>query len=135
MQILKKLFRKNEVPVDSFEVEGVGTFSWNDEEEYWESLYLGHKISVSYDGFSNPIPELVKDLKNTLLNNEFPSDILNLVLEQAKSESSAMPELEPKDIIFQKPGFILIQFFGPDDHEPFWFAELHGDKVFIGCDT
>ena len=44
-------------------------------------------------------------------------------------------ELQAKDIVFQNPNFILIQFFGPEDHEPFWFAEIHGSEIYVGCDT
>ena len=43
--------------------------------------------------------------------------------------------LQAKDVVFQDPNFILIQFLGPVDHEPFWFAEIHGSQIYVGCDT
>ena len=133
--MFKKLFRKNELPVTTYNADGIGTFTWNGEDEYWEGTYNGVKVSISYDGYSKPTPKLVGELRSTLLDNEFPSNLMNRVFQKAASEHLDIPELKPKDIIFQKPGFVLIQFFSPEDHEPFWFAEIHSKKVYIGCDT
>lgn len=42
--------------------------------------------------------------------------------------------LVAKDIVFQNENFILIQFFDSDD-EPFWFGEVHGSEIYVGCDN
>ncbi|BBM03209.1 hypothetical protein GL2_32830 [Microbulbifer sp. GL-2] len=43
--------------------------------------------------------------------------------------------LEQKGIVFQAENFILIQFFGSEENEPFGFLELLGDELYVGRDT
>ena len=140
MRFLKNLFRKKEEPETTISIEGVGSFNWNEESEYWLGTYNGSQVSISYDGFSQPIDELVQSVIKTL---KAPSFIENKIIEikaLAKEQyplekHSQIEGLEAKDIVFQNPNFILIQFFGPEDNEPFWFAEIHGSKIYVGCDT
>jgi hypothetical protein len=140
MNILKKIFQKKEAPVKSFSISGLCIFQWEGESECWVGDLGNYKISISYSGLSMPSDEFLQFIvKNTLEQpNYFENklvEIKNLAKKKYPNRHEEIERLEPKDIIFQNPKFILIQFFGPKDNEPFWFAELHENATFVGFDT
>lgn len=140
MQFLKNLFRKKEEPETTITIEGIGTFNWDDESEYWLGTHKGSQVSISYDGLSQPTDELAQSVIKTLKSPCFIENKIIEIKELAKEQypiekHSEIASLKPKDIVFQNPDFILIQFFGPENNEPFWFAEVHGSEIYVGCDT
>jgi len=140
MQFIKRLFKKKEAPALKIELTHVGTIGWDEESEYWVGNYNGLKFSVAYDGLSHPEEELSSTVTKTLTNPKFPEEAMIKIRKLAKSQYSEerhkeIDRLEPQDIVFQSPNFILIQFFGPEDSEPFWFAEIHESEIYIGFDT
>lgn len=140
MQFFKNLFRKKEDPEGTIKIEGVGSFDWDKESECWVGVYHGYKVSVSYDGFSIPTNDLTEYVAKTLKSPSFLerriAEIKALAKEQNPVEKYTEIEgLEARDVVFQNPNFILIQFFGPEENEPFWFAEIHGSEIYVGYDT
>ncbi|MFA0812748.1 hypothetical protein [Microbulbifer epialgicus] len=140
MQFLKDLFRKKEEPEATIMIGGVGSFCWDEDSEYWLGKYNGSQISILYDGISQPKDRLGRYVAKALNTQGFIEakiiDIKNLAKEQCPVEKhSEIDALEVKDIVFQGPDFILIQFFDSEDDEPFWFAEIHGNRIYVGCDT
>lgn len=140
MEFLKKIFRRKQPPQSEIEMPGAGRLLWDAEEQYWIGSYKGVRLSVAYDGFAKP-PSDFSDFITRLLSS--PALVEDIVASAKKEAIAKYPEslrheidqLSAKEIVFQKLNFILVQFFGPDDHEPFWFCELHGDKLYVGRDT
>jgi len=141
MKFFKKLFKPEQPPELRIEIEDVGELEWDKESEYWVGTHNGIKFSVAYDGLSRPGEELSSLVVHTLANPDFPQNFMRKIKELAKSQYTAerhdeIDALVPQDVVFQSPSFILIQFFGPKDSEPFWFAEIHeNEKIYVGFDT
>ncbi len=140
MQFFKNFFKKKEQAEALIHIDGLGTpLEWDKESEYWLGTHNGYKISVSYDGFAQPSDELVRSVIDALVDPNHIDGIVAKVRRLAKEKYPLEKHIEidslaAKDIVFQNPNFILIQFFESDD-EPFWFAEVHGAEVYVGCDT
>ncbi|QSP95501.1 hypothetical protein LPB19_03530 [Marinobacter salinisoli] len=140
MQFLKSLFRKKEQPEATVTIEGAGSLGWDAESEYWVGTFNGTTISVAYDGLSEPKEDLALFVTQTLEQPDFLDNSISKIKSVARAQfpenrHPEIEELQAKDVVFQNPNFILIQFFGPEDHEPFWFAEIHGSEIYVGCDT
>ncbi|GGD62785.1 hypothetical protein [Lacimicrobium alkaliphilum] len=140
MQFLKKLFGKKEEPESTVTIECAGSLEWDAESDYWVGTHSGTTISVAYDGLSKPNEDLARFVTQTIGQQNFLENTVSEIKSVARAQypENRHPEIEElraKDVVFQDPNFILIQFFGPEDHEPFWFAEIHGSKIFVGCDT
>ncbi len=140
MRILKRLFGKREPPQEAVNIQGVGIVKWNEETEYWEGVFGVLKISIAYDGVPSPSKDLLRIVRSFLLGEGSLSQAMAKIKELAKSKyppdkHSEIESLNPKEIVFQSATFILIQFFGSEDNEPFWFGEIHGDEVYVGYDT
>lgn len=140
MQFLKNLFRKKEEPELTVTIDGAGFLGWDAESEYWVGTYSGTSISVAYDGLAKPKEDLALFVTQSLEQPDFLDNTVSKIKSVARvqypeNRHPEIEELQAKDVVFQNPNFILIQFFGPEDHEPFWFAEIHGSEVYVGCDT
>ncbi len=113
---------------------------WDGEEQYWIGSYKGIRLSVAYDGISEPPVEFSEFIDRSLSRPGFVEEIVTSAKEEAiarypKELHHEIVRFAAKEIVFQGPNFILVQFFGPHDHEPFWFCELHGNKIYVGRDT
>ncbi|MHC9511067.1 hypothetical protein [Kangiella sp. M94] len=140
MEFLKRIFRKKEPAQSEIEICGAGQLLWDDQEQYWIGSYKGVRLSVAYNGFSEP----PVDFSNFIAKSLSRPGLIEEIVTAAKEEATAKyPEklhheidgLAAKEIVFQELNFILVQFFGPHNQEPFWFCELHGDKIYVGRDT
>ncbi|WP_444896946.1 hypothetical protein ACJJI5_10520 [Microbulbifer sp. EKSA008] len=139
MQFFKNLFKKKEPAEALIHIQGLGTLEWDKESEYWLGKQSGYKFSVSYDGLSKPTDELVKSVMSAFAEPSYIDDTVVKIKNLAKEKypidrHKEIDSLVAKDIVFQNQNFILIQFFESDD-EPFWFAEVHGAEIYVGCDT
>lgn len=140
MQFFKNLFGKKEVPEPTVTIEGAGSLDWDADSKYWIGTLSGTTISVAYDGLAKPKEDLAQFVTQTLKQPGFLENTVSRIKSVARAQypenrHPEIEELQPKDVVFQNPNFILIQFFGPEDHEPFWFGEIHGSEIYVGCDT
>ena len=141
MKFFRRFFKPKEAPEPRIEIDNIGPLDWDQESEYWVGEYNGLRFSIAYDGLSRPEESLSSLVTKTLTNPKFPQNFMHKISDIAKSQygvekHTEIDALTPQDIVFQSPKFILIQFFGPDDNEPFWFAEVHeNEKIYVGFDT
>ena len=95
---------------------------------------------MAYNGFAEPDAGILKLVDQTLKDSHFSGTILEKIRSIAKKKYTQehhknIDTLKVYEVIFQSSEFILIQLFGPNDVEPFWFAEVHGSEIFVGFDT
>ncbi|WP_409523042.1 hypothetical protein [Nitrincola sp. MINF-07-Sa-05] len=140
MEFLKRIFRRQEPAQSKIEIRGAGRLLWDDQEQYWIGSYNGVRLSVAYDGFSEPPEDFSDFIARSLSRPGLVEEIVMAAKEEAitrypKELHHEIDRFVAKEIVFQGLNFILVQFFGAHDHEPFWFCELHGDKIYVGRDT
>lgn len=140
MGFLKRIFKRKEPAQPEIEIPGAGRLVWDAEEEYWIGSCKGVRLSVPYDGLSEPPADFIDFISRSLSRPGLIEELVTSAKEEAvvrypKELHPEIDRLAAKEIVFQGVNFILVQFFGPHDHEPFWFCEIHGEKIYVGRDT
>ena len=138
--MFKNLFKKAVDPEQIVELQPIGSMKWDEDGECWRASYQNYMVSVAYEGLAKPESELSAFVERTLGDSGFIDTAMGKIRATAKTKypnefHQKIDDLKPCDVIFQSSNFILIQFFGPKDHEPFWFAEIHGTEIQVGFDT